>query len=82
MTLIRLTDHESMTPDEELGRGRKSAPGPFQDAVAGMFIRGVTAPTTARFFNIGLREVNAIVRWVCETNMRRPPIPPTRPPHA
>lgn len=86
MTLLRLTDTESLTPPEAAARARHSSPGPFQDAVANMFIRnGVSATTTAQFYGIGLREVNAIVTWVAETNLRRlmqtpPPWSPQPPP--
>ncbi len=46
-------------------------PSPFADAVAAMFLSGVSAPTVAAFFRIDLADVAALVRWVCDTNMRR-----------
>lgn len=72
MKLTYHTDSESMTPAEDTARARRMAPGPFQDAVARMFIHSeVSAWSTAQFFNIGLKEVNAMVTWVAETNLRR-----------
>ncbi len=49
----------------------RMCPSPFADAVAAMFISGVSGETTAAFFKISLPETGALVRWVCETNMRR-----------
>lgn len=50
---------------------RRMAPSPFADAVTRVFLSGVTAHATAERFNIDVREVAHLVKWVCETNMRR-----------
>jgi len=65
--------HEPLTPAEQRARDRKLSPGPYQDAVARMFIGGVQAHTVASFYRIGVTEVAGIVRWVCEANLRRTP---------
>lgn len=59
----------SITEAEAIQRGM--APSPFADAVAKMFISGVSAHTTAGFFKISIHEVAALVTWVCEIQSRR-----------
>ena len=49
---------------------RNLCPSPFADAVARMFISGVSAESTAQFFRISISELTALVKWVCETDVR------------
>lgn len=50
---------------------RGLAPSPFADAVAAMYVSGVSAESTAAFFRIAAWEVALLTRWVCTTNLRR-----------
>lgn len=60
-----------MTTAEQHAIDVATTPSPYADAVAYMFISGVSADTVAQFFRIGLDEVAAYVRWVCTVNGAR-----------
>lgn len=59
-----------MTDAEAQTIARRMCPSPFAEVIGRLFLQGHTAHQIATRFAIPVQDVAALVRWVCETNLR------------